>query len=845
MYDRSGDPSLLDQATSLLQDAILNEEGRPHDAHYYEAKLGLLNALEDRYSHSNAVADLESAIAIARGTLEQLPPDSQRYMRFSYSLSRWLRKHWQRLGRIEDLDESQAILRTIVDATANDPVLRSYNLQYRRQLAFTMMRRIGLLSDRAISSASSVALDAMNLLKGVVAETPQDLFHAKETAVMLLCLCYLFLHRMASRTEHQNYLDLALEEWLKFGDTCPDVPWVQEEFAAMLDRIYEMRLVTSPSLGTWQECLAAKKRFLKLSSSFRTRYETLVGISQLLLGLEEAKEAYGCLRSAVALMPFFVGVSNARDDHEYSIKEASEAGFTIATYTSEETDDETTEVLVSPALSKVALALTLGIGFEEPPESLLAISECGRGIVAASSLPFKTALISGNLSTDYPALFDEFLERKEAAARIRPSPFSVEELDRDLRARIQKNDASRALQETLKKIRDLPGYERFLLSPESKDDFAQLSKDCGGALVYLNVSELGSHAVLITPENLKILPLPDLAFDNVVGNVNLLRNEILQGSLRTFAARSRKFQEVLRWLWNTTVHPVLQELGLKGKRREHSLPRLWWIPAGIMAYLPIHAACDRPDHGVFTYAISSYATTLKALSFCQKQSNQTQEEPGDTEEDFYLLAGMPHTPSFSELPMVESELDGVANAINQIVDCVRVTSPTKDTVMEVLPACSHVHFACHGVSDEDSPSNSGIELQHSDNPQMSDRLTVRDLSEIGRQSKRWTSVFLSACSSADTAVHSLVEESLHLTSEFQMLGFPNVVGTLWPVNDDVSKAVAVGFYRRLAGKYEKRGNVMRAPKDCYAEILQSVMDDLRMDAPENCIQWASFVHFGI
>lgn len=88
--------------------------------------------------------------------------------------------------------------------------------------------------------------------------------------------------------------------------------------------------------------------------------------------------------------------------------------------------------------------------------------------------------------------------------------------------------------------------------------------------------------------------------------------------------------------------------------------------------------------------------------------------------------------------------------------------------------CSHAHFACHGISDPESPSNSGIILQHGTEPEGSGRLTVKDISEIDTEEGRWESVFLSVCSSANVAAEELIEEGMHLASEFQMLGFCNV-----------------------------------------------------------------------
>jgi CHAT domain-containing protein len=55
--------------------------------------------------------------------------------------------------------------------------------------------------------------------------------------------------------------------------------------------------------------------------------------------------------------------------------------------------------------------------------------------------------------------------------------------------------------------------------------------------------------------------------------------------------------------------------------------------------------------------------------------------------------------------------------------------------------------------------------------------------------------FLSASSTAQTSP-SLVDEALHITSAFQVAGFPQVVGTLWPVIDAAAAAIVGDFYAR-------------------------------------------------
>ncbi|GAA0981742.1 CHAT domain-containing protein [Acrocarpospora macrocephala] len=104
--------------------------------------------------------------------------------------------------------------------------------------------------------------------------------------------------------------------------------------------------------------------------------------------------------------------------------------------------------------------------------------------------------------------------------------------------------------------------------------------------------------------------------------------------------------------------------------------------------------------------------------------------------------------------------------------------PTRANVMAHLPDCTIAHFACHGISDPADPSNSRLLLQdHRHNP-----LTVASLIPINLEHARL--VYLSACSTALNWEVRLLDEAIHLTSAFQMAGFPHVIGTLWAISDD-------------------------------------------------------------
>lgn len=92
--------------------------------------------------------------------------------------------------------------------------------------------------------------------------------------------------------------------------------------------------------------------------------------------------------------------------------------------------------------------------------------------------------------------------------------------------------------------------------------------------------------------------------------------------------------------------------------------------------------------------------------------------------------------------------------------------------------------------------------------------------------------FLSAC---ETAVGGsrLPDEAIHLTASLQLAGFPDVIGTLWPVSDRPAVAIAEQVYQVLA-----------ADGSTVAHALHHAVRALRARRPDQPTAWASHIHVG-
>ncbi len=130
------------------------------------------------------------------------------------------------------------------------------------------------------------------------------------------------------------------------------------------------------------------------------------------------------------------------------------------------------------------------------------------------------------------------------------------------------------------------------------------------------------------------------------------------------------------------------------------------------------------------------------------------------------------------------------------------------------------------------PSRSLLLLHDHD----SDPLTVASLAPIRLDQARLA--YLSACRTAFNPSIDLADEAIHLTTAFQLAGYPHVVGTLWEIDDALAVHVADTFYAALA-----TGNNTIDTRYA-AQALHHAVRPIRDEQPETPSLWAAYVHAG-
>lgn len=383
-------------------------------------------------------------------------------------------------------------------------------------------------------------------------------------------------------------------------------------------------------------------------------------------------------------------------------------------------------------------------------------------------------------------------------------------------------------EEALASIRELPGLEGFQMPPRSDSLMAMANE---GPIIVVNSTELRGDAIIVTSTSIRLLALPKLVNTLVKANMSKIP-QLVQGGRMTYRSRNEEMGELLLWLWDVVVEPIVDELQMGPNVPD--LPRIWWIGVGLLAMAPFHAAGDHSrgsQRNTISRAISSYTPTIKALSFAR-------ERPLELMSDFHLLlVSMPTTPDHTALPNAADEVQNIANIAQGQGVQTSLVHPSTAEVLAVLPSCHAVHFSCHGVSDAKNPSNSHLLLRDGEKL---DKLSVEAIANTNI--KHAQIAYLSACSTAENASAQIPDESIYIASGFQLAGFSHVLATQWVSNDAACRQVAGDFYGFLfrstggRGKNEGHGRVGTA--------FHHAVKKLRNRNLKQPILWAPYIHTG-
>ncbi len=335
-------------------------------------------------------------------------------------------------------------------------------------------------------------------------------------------------------------------------------------------------------------------------------------------------------------------------------------------------------------------------------------------------------------------------------------------------------------------------YQLRYLSSMKRDEIQRLLPSRDSALLEYSLGEQGSYLFVVTTEGLTVHRLTR-SQQEISDEVRNLGIGFKPGGLLSFGYR----QAALK-LYETLIAPARNELA--GKHH------LLIAPDGALSYLPFDALLTRggrDETGGLPYLIydfsMSYIPSASVLSSLSLQRLPVTAGSGTA------LRFLAFAPDYGPAPGSEParsadsasaqlpDLPGARGEVQEIAlryrpDEMRVylgPDANRESVEKNPLISDYIHFAGHGLVDEEHPENSALVL--SDGP-----LRVSDIFNLELKADL---VVLSACKTAGKQVTG--EGLVGLTRAFLYAGSPSVVVTLWQVVDSSTSELMKGFYAGL------------------------------------------------
>jgi hypothetical protein len=395
------------------------------------------------------------------------------------------------------------------------------------------------------------------------------------------------------------------------------------------------------------------------------------------------------------------------------------------------------------------------------PFDAIQLLELGREVIAGSLNEIRADI--SEFQQKHPQLAEEYMNLREQLDT--PRTLTQRQVD-------QRYNAGRKLEEKIQTIRTLPGFDRFLLAP-SEDELRTAAKY--GPIVVINISQYRCDALIIENNRIWSLELPRLHTSNIRD--------------RTMEALTAP--KMLEWLWETITQPVLHALGFTQAPSDGCWPRIWWIPTGPLSKFPLHAAGHHTNGSAETVldrVMSSYSSSIKAIIHGRRQRRNLEGTPSNLAKA--LLVAMEYTPGTPRLPFATREVEMLHDLCRSMSLESIEPGRRKQDVTSHLPRCSIFHFAGHGDTDANDPSESYLLLDDG-------KLTVANLLELNVRERSPFLAYLSACETGRINNEKFVDESIHLISAYQLAGYRHVIGTLWKVADEICLEMARITYEAI------------------------------------------------
>ncbi|KAJ7915772.1 CHAT domain-containing protein, partial [Mycena leptocephala] len=804
-FQRLGDLSNINDCISKQEDAVgLTPDGHP-DKPSRLSDLG--SSLICRFERLGDLSDINEGISKLADAVLLTPDGLSDKLTMLQNLGNALLRRFQRFGDLSDINEciskQEDAVRLTPDGHPEKPA-RLTNLGTSFELRF---QRLGELSD--LNESITKQEDAVHL-------TPDG--HPLKPLMLI------------------NLSDSLLSRFKRFGDLSD-----LNECISKGEDAVQLTPDGHPDKPA---------KLTNLGTSLRCRFDQLGDLSDLNESIskqEDASTAAACSATGpvhVRLDSAKLWAHCAQEAQHSSLLTAFQVALDLLSevvWLGLSISDRHHQIMKAGFLVRDAAAAAISSGQLERAVEWL---EQGRSIIWGQLLNLRTPV--DELQQKWPELATELIYLSAKLDRATTGNNNTQLVDSGAQQSLrsiahQAHEDARKRNVLLKKIRQLPGFQQFLL-PKT---FSQLSPAAQkGPVVFLNVSQMSCDGLILqkghtgevmhvpfhdfTPEYARSLArsFEDLMPYRRCGDIDRLHAH-REGS---FPDLGDEFAWILSELWVRLVKPVLDALAITTPTKDN-LPRIWWCPTGPLTFLPIHAAGLYGKDVTFgsklsDFVISSYTPSLAALiqGFCPTSVSQHEFQ--------LLVVAQPSSVGQGYIPGTKDEIQRIQQCAKGKVSVHPLVEQetTVANVEEGMMKSSWVHFACHGVQEQSTPTDSALLLAGNS------RLTLERIIKLSLPHANLA--FLSACQTA-TGDKELQDESVHLAAGMLLAGYRGVIATMWSIMDNDAPQVAADVYEHLF-------KISPPDPTQAAEALHLAIRNLceSSGGKKSFIHWVPFIHVG-
>lgn len=334
-----------------------------------------------------------------------------------------------------------------------------------------------------------------------------------------------------------------------------------------------------------------------------------------------------------------------------------------------------------------------------------------------------------------------------------------------------------------------------------------------GCRVLLNLTPTISHAIVWLDDVWEIVVLDRLHWDEASNWSNRIRMALTRcanspGSSRQRWRANRIVGDCIDWM-SDVLSPVLHSVADRD---------VVWVVSGALSTLPVH--------------LCGYGATARRLGVSPRTSSYgasvypTAAAPPPAGGGDLTVVSAPITAagSLDELRFADTEISGLQTIPGLAIRVLR--SPDKTAFKSWFSDAERIHIICHGSVDDADPTNNVLAV-------IDGTISLRDLLASSPKCPEWA--YVSACDTAAVSI-GFGEEALNVAGALQMAGYPQVVGTLWQIND----RFAAEFASRLYGEMVVDG---AWSPDTAPEAMSRVVSYYSRIRRRDVIHWAPYVLF--